>query len=748
MKQRFLRIAPAGLMLLLAACATKPDFSAPETHPAGQEWTMADVTGELGGGDPIEPFNRSMFAVNDVLMQYLVCPISWVYGSILPEQAIRRIDMASDNLAFPGRMVSCFLQAKWKYGGTEFLRFLTNTTIGIAGFFDPAEAWFDLPRRHENMGHAFASWGIGPGCLFVLPVSTATNPRDQVGALFDSLLDIKFIIPYAQSISGLNRVIRSYDSYNSLTESSLDVYETFKMSMLALRYTQLNDFPDRKPLLRPPMEKTSAPLPEGSTVRKLSSYYKPEHEWNDTLRVAYFSMQENNRSWWIKTSLWNTDFISEASTRSIRFSDDLPKLRYRLWEKSGRKTLAVIVPGVGTHYTGKTISAFAELLNRNGYAVAAMSSSMNWVFAESSGVSAPGYVPEDAEKVRTAIRLMLSDIRENTDLKEFKLVLFGYSLGGLHVLKIAEMEKNENTLHADRYVALNPPVDLLKSMMKFDLLAALSKSWNRKELFRNADEVLMKYLPRMMAPEPVPVQKTPEMEKKEYEAKVAEARKNGETELPKPPAPREYRLNLHPDQAGVLIGLSFRLTLRELILSAARRELLPPGTVKTPYSWFNRAAFYKEIDRFNGMDYVEKFVQARHPELSLETMRTRSGLRSSAEFLRRSPEIRVLHNADDPILDQEDIRFLNETLKERITWFDCGGHLGNLYLQEYQKELLAAFALPEEAVRTAPPNSSEPAEQTAPPKPSERPEQTGKQKETDHAGSEGNGIAPAAETHL
>ena len=119
--------------------------------------------------------------------------------------------------------------------------------------------------------------------------------------------------------------------------------------------------------------------------------------------------------------------------------------------------------------------------------------------------------------------------------------------------------------------------------------------------------------------------------------------------------------------------------------------------------------------RVAGMDYVEKFVQARHPELSLETMRTRSGLRSSAEFLRRSPEIRVLHNADDPILDQEDIRFLNETLKERITWFDCGGHLGNLYLQEYQKELLAAFALPEEAARTTPPNSSEPAERTAPP---------------------------------
>ena len=97
-KQLISILSAAGLMLLLSACATKPDFSAPETHPAGQEWTMADVTEELGGDDPIEPFNRSMFAVNDVLMQYLVCPISWVYGSILPEQVIRRIDMASDRV--------------------------------------------------------------------------------------------------------------------------------------------------------------------------------------------------------------------------------------------------------------------------------------------------------------------------------------------------------------------------------------------------------------------------------------------------------------------------------------------------------------------------------------------------------------------------------------------------------------------------------------------------------------------------
>ncbi len=180
--RRILLIAASStLLLLLGACATKPDYSTPcQADFSGNAWTLSDAEEQLGGDDPIEGFNRSMFSVNDVFMQYLVWPVSWVYGSILPEQVIRRIDMASDNLAFPGRMVSCLLQAKFKHGGTEFLRFLTNSTIGIAGFFDPADAWFDLKRRHENMGHAFASWGIGPGCLLVLPGSTATNPRDQI----------------------------------------------------------------------------------------------------------------------------------------------------------------------------------------------------------------------------------------------------------------------------------------------------------------------------------------------------------------------------------------------------------------------------------------------------------------------------------------------------------------------------------------------------------------------------------------
>ncbi len=680
MCRKVLLIFVLPVLLLLSACATRHDFSAENPNDiAGKPWTLSMVEEELGGDDPIEPFNRSMFCINNIFMQYLVMPIAWVYGSILPEQVIRRVDMASDNLEFPGRMVSCFLQAKFKYGGTEFLRFLTNSTIGIAGLFDPADAWFGLNRRHENMGQAFATWGIGPGCLFILPGSSATNPRDQIGLIFDSAMDIKLIIPYAGTISTVNRIIRSYDAYNALTESSPDVYETFKMSMLALRYGQLNDLTDRPPV---EYEQSYTP-PKKEGAIPAARYFYPENELNDTLRVALFSMQNNDQSWWIKTSLWNTDFIMQGWKRSIRFSDELPKLRYRFWEKTTNKTLAVVVPGVGTHYTGTTVSALAELLHTNGYAVAVMSNSMNWSFAEAAGLTAPGYAPKDAAKVREAVQKIVADVKENTDLKEFDVVLVGYSLGGLHTLKIAEMEQKEPTLNIKRYLALNPPVDIMNSMKRFDSLAELSKEWNRRDFFRNADEVMLKYLPLVMSRRIFPHLLSPEVLKAENErrAKLKE---------PLPPIVQpDLRMKMSRMQSGVMIGLSFRMTMRELMMVMVREGRAPEGAVKTPYSWFRRTALYSELDNISGMEYVKRFIMPRYPDKTLEQLQYESGLYSNK--LDKNEKVRVIHNADDPILDEKEISFLDKTFGPRITWFDCGGHLGNLYLREYQEKILEAL---------------------------------------------------------
>ena len=108
------------------------------------------------------------------------------------------------------------------------------------------------------------------------------------------------------------------------------------------------------------------------------------------------------------------------------------------------------------------------MLNSNGYSVAVVSSTMNKTFSEGAGLKFPGYVPDDVAAVRRALKLILKDIGANTKLAPKRVVVGGYSLGGLHTLHLAALEAKENTLGVDRFVALNPPVDLLYAMNRFE----------------------------------------------------------------------------------------------------------------------------------------------------------------------------------------------------------------------------------------------------------------------------------------
>jgi pimeloyl-ACP methyl ester carboxylesterase len=312
----------------------------------------------------------------------------------------------------------------------------------------------------------------------------------------------------------------------------------------------------------------------------------------------------------------------------------------------------------------------AEVLNRKGFSVVVTSSSMNRSFSEGAGLKIPGYVPDDAAAVRKTIRLILDDLRANTELKPERIAIGGYSLGGLHTLHIAAMEAKENTLGADRFVAINPPVDLMYAMKRFDAFTDVSKQWTKKEFFEYAGDGLSKYfqlLNRSFAPMPADAEQA-----------------------------SRYQLSLSPEQAAVMAGLSFRMTLRELLISAHRMYGLEQ--IKTPYSWWNRGELYRELDQYDGMGYVEKFLLPEHrkkePGATAEALNSRSGLRCLETFLKESPQIRVIHNLDDPILAPEDRTFLDDALGEKLTWFDCGGHMGNLFLLDHQTRLGELFGSP------------------------------------------------------
>ena len=68
-------------------------------------------------------------------------------------------------------------------------------------------------------------------------------------------------------------------------------------------------------------------------------------------------------------------------------------------------------------------------------------------------------------------------------------------------------------------------------------------------------------------------------------------------------------------------------------------------------------------------------------------------LRAYEAGLRANPNVRVLVNQNDFLLADEDLAWLHSTfVPERLTVFQQGGHLGNLYNPAVQKTIVEALS--------------------------------------------------------
>ena len=192
--------------------------------------------------DPLECFNRVVFSFNIYAAGWVIQPLKTVYSFILPEYVRKGIGRMDGNLQMPGRLVNSLLQAKFKRAGIELARFGVNTTIGLAGFYDPAYTWLGLEPAIINFAQTFAYWGISPGFYLVLPVYGSTCLRNSVGLVGDYFTNpITYIPPYFTwnwimvavrwGIKGglaFNNMTLQIESFMRLNQSSLDPYEDMK----------------------------------------------------------------------------------------------------------------------------------------------------------------------------------------------------------------------------------------------------------------------------------------------------------------------------------------------------------------------------------------------------------------------------------------------------------------------------------------------------------------------------------------
>jgi phospholipid-binding lipoprotein MlaA len=198
--------------------------SACVTYPKG--WDEAKQ-----GVDPYEDSNRAVFGFNEGLDKYLLEPVSEGWEFITWQGLRRSVDKFFLNLGFPRRFVTNLGQGEIGAAGSELGRFMLNTTVGLAGFFDPA-THIGMELYDEDFGQMFGRWGVGTGPYWVLPVLGPSNPRDTTGLAFDLLFDVRtivsftpvFTLAWTSVVQSVNRRALYDEDLESARESALDFY--------------------------------------------------------------------------------------------------------------------------------------------------------------------------------------------------------------------------------------------------------------------------------------------------------------------------------------------------------------------------------------------------------------------------------------------------------------------------------------------------------------------------------------------
>jgi phospholipid-binding lipoprotein MlaA len=628
-------ILALGLSL---ACATsdEPAARARTVRTMGVEQHRQPTTGDTYEiveylADPLEPVNRGSFAFTRGAIDYAVRPAAIGWHAIFAKPIRRGIDNFAYNLDFPDRFASLLLQGRLARAGAETGNFLVNTTVGLAGFID-VSGKLGIPTYDEDVGQAFGKWGIGPGPYLFLPLLGPSSGRDAVGKVFDAALSpTTWVNTYgiAFGVFAVNAFSSRIGTYDRLKESGVDFYLPVRALWAIKRDIEVSD------------------------------YDIPEAAWASADPAPSLGI--------MLTRLDDPAFARKDVRGEVEIGATGGNLPYSLWLQERPAPLLFVVPGIGSHRTATNAVKLAESAFARGYSVVAISNPFNPEFI-AHGLSAtyPGFTPSDAADLYRALGEIRADLERNHPGQVTSASLMGYSLGGIAALFVSQIERAAppDGLHFERVVAINPAVDLQYAAGLFDLYFDASLGWPEAQRRGRTIETVKKAYVIAQGTDPAQFAK--------------------------------YRtLPFGLDESNFLIGLSSRATTIQAISASRLRggADLPP--VASPGAAF-RGPFVHEVEVSTLKRYMEAlaipyFVEKSGGGQTVDQLFAQANLYGQEAALRGDPRIHVFTNADDFILRESDLSWLERLFAGRITVFPAGGHLGNMHQPQVQAAFMDAL---------------------------------------------------------
>lgn len=215
--------------------------------------------------DPLEDANRQSYRFNDFLDRHLVRPAAMAYRRWLPGPVRTGVHNVLSNLGEPVTLINDVMQGHAADAGRSGVRFLANSTVGLAGVFDVAKH-AGIAHHDNDFGVTLGRYHVPPGPYLYLPLVGPSNARDITGDVVDFFLDpVDFSgggnVGAADSarftLNGLDTRVAIDRELRTLNAMGFDPYIAIRSFYVQTRQSQIDggrlnleampDFPEEEP---------------------------------------------------------------------------------------------------------------------------------------------------------------------------------------------------------------------------------------------------------------------------------------------------------------------------------------------------------------------------------------------------------------------------------------------------------------------------------------------------------------------
>ena len=330
-------------------------------------------------------------------------------------------------------------------------------------------------------------------------------------------------------------------------------------------------------------------------------------------------------------------------------------------QKNKKAPLIFVLAGTGSDYSTTRVKFMQRIFHDAGYHTIAISSQMSQQFMISaSSNSVPGLLLEDNEDIYKAMKLAYNKIKDQVEVTDFYIM--GYSLGGSNAAVLSYIDEKEKAFNFKRVFMVNPPVNLYDSAVKLD-----------------------KYLEDYTGGKSAGIEKL-------LNTTLAKIKGGLTSEYANIGADTIYNIVkgdiLSDSEKKAYIGLAFRLASTDLnfISDFITKSYIYTKNPEKVDKYTNMKEYFKAVNFATFEDYVNKigfpYYKKYNKDLTTEDLKEKASLRVIEDYLRTSPKIAAVTNADELILNEKDFAFLKDVFKDRLIIYPKGGHCGNMFYKE------------------------------------------------------------------